>query len=216
MEGRLNMKYESKIIGINPLWITTLLTVTFLIVCATGGKNVDWGYLGFEVIFPFYMAIVIGEWCKTRTDPMFDPISAQGNSLFLWILRRFVLLFGLVLAFSIVGMVGVSIIAHGVTVGDLIIAFIPTTYFLSSVSIFLSLVSSAQHIPALAVGVIWLFSIMSMSLLRFHVIQYFYLFASFAGINSSVWIINKFILLFIGIILWLGVFFICKKRLFTK
>lgn len=49
------MKQELKIIGINPIWITALLTGTFLVVCATGGENVHWGYLGFELIFPFYL-----------------------------------------------------------------------------------------------------------------------------------------------------------------
>ena len=82
------MKYESKIIGINPLWISALLVGTFLVVCAAGGDNINWGYLGFEVIFPFYTSIVIGEWCKTRTDPMFDVISSQGHFLFGWLVRR--------------------------------------------------------------------------------------------------------------------------------
>lgn len=62
------IRYEGKIIGINPFWISALLTAAFLIVCATGGENVNWGYLGFEVLFPFYMAIAIGEWCRTRSD----------------------------------------------------------------------------------------------------------------------------------------------------
>lgn len=51
------MKHEVKIIGINPFLISALLTIAFLIVCATGGENVNWGYLGFEVVFPFYMAM---------------------------------------------------------------------------------------------------------------------------------------------------------------
>ena len=55
-----------------------------------------------------------------------------------------------------------------------------------------------------------------MSLLRFQPVQYFYLFVRFAGIDNSVWIVNKMILLLIGIALWLGVFIICKKRLWNK
>ena len=117
------MKYESKIIGINPLWISALLTAAFLTVCATGGQNVNWGYLGFEVVFPFYMAVAIGEWCKTRTDPMFDAISAQGKSLFLWIVRRFVLLFGAITLFAVIGMAGVSIITQTAAIGDLLLTF---------------------------------------------------------------------------------------------
>lgn len=210
------MKYESKIIGMNPLWISALLTVAFLTVCATGGQNVNWGYLGFEVVFPFYMAVAIGEWCKTRTDPMFDAISAQGKSLFLWIVRRFVLLFGAITLFAVAGMAGVSIITQTAAIGDLLLTFLPTAFFLSSVCVFLSMLSGVPHIPTMAVGVIWLFSIMSMSLLRFPIMQYFYLFVRFAGIESLVWVVNKIVLLLIGIVLWIWVFIICQRRLWER
>ena len=70
-----------------------MLTGAFLVVCATGGENIHWGYLGFEWIFPFYLSVVVGEWCKIRTDPMFEVIAAQGKSLFHWIVRRFLIPF---------------------------------------------------------------------------------------------------------------------------
>ena len=68
----------------------------------------------------------------------------------------------------------------------------------------------------MAVGVIWLFSIMSMSLLRFRPIQYLYLFIRFAGVDSSIWILNKLVLLVAGIVLWICVFLVCQKRLWVQ
>ena len=209
-------KLEAKIVGINPLWISALLTAAFLIVCATGGDNVNWGYLGFEVIFPFYTAIAVGEWCRTRADQMFDVISAQGKSIFLWIVRRFLLLFVTVTIFAVIGILGTVIITKTASVGELLLIFLPTAFFLSSVCIVLSLLSSVPHIPTMAAGVIWLFSIMSMSLLRFRPMQYLYLFVRFAVIDSSIWILNKVALLLVGIVLWLLVFLACKKRLWVK
>ena len=206
------MKCESKIAGINPFWISALLTITFLFVCGTGGNDVNWGYLGFEVLFPFYAAVVISEWCKTRTDPMFEVISAQSKSLFGWIVRRFALLFGAVCVFAFLGMLGMSIIKGERSIPDLLLTFFPVAFLLSSTSIFISLLWNALHIPAMAVGVLWLFSIMCMSLLRFAPIQYFYLFIRYAGVSGAVWIVNKIILLSIGIILWLGIACFCKKR----
>lgn len=206
------MKYEIKILGINPLWISFLLTATFLFVCGTGGNNVNWGYLGFEVLFPFYAAIVIGEWCKTRTDPMFEVISTQGKSLFGWIIRRFVLLFGIVFIFVFAGIIGVTIIKEENSISDLLFTFLPTAFFLSSVSVFISLLGNISHIPAMAVGVLWLFSIMVTSLLRFTPVQYIYLFVRYAGIGGTIWILNKAILLSAGIILWFEIALICKKR----
>ena len=210
------VRLETKIMGINPFWISALLTAAFLIVCATGGDNVNWGYLGFEVLFPFYMAVAVGEWCRIRADQIFDVISAQGKSLFLWIVRRFLVLFVTVTVFAVIGMFGTVIITKTASIGELLMTFLPTAFFLSSVCIFLSVLSSIPHIPTMAVGVIWLFSIMSMSLLRFRPIQYLYLFIRFAGVDSSIWILNKLVLLVAGIVLWICVFLVCQKRLWVK
>ena len=210
------VRLETKIMGINPFWISALLTAAFLIVCATGGDNVNWGYLGFEVLFPFYMAVAVGEWCRFRADQIFDVISAQGKSLFLWIVRRFLVLFVTVTVFAVIGMFGTVIITKTASIGELLMTFLPTAFFLSSVCIFLSVLSSIPHIPTMAVGVIWLFSIMSMSLLRFRPIQYLYLFIRFAGVDSSIWILNKLVLLVAGSVLWICVFLVCQKRLWVK
>ena len=210
------VRLETKIMGINPFWISALLTAAFLIVCATGGDNVNWGYLGFEVLFPFYMAVAVGEWCRIRADQIFDVISAQGKSLFLWIVRRFLVLFVTVTVFAVIGMFGTVIITKTASIGELLMTFLPTAFFLSSVCIFLSVLSSIPHIPTMAVGVIWLFSIMSMSLLRFRPIQYLYLFIRFAGVDSSIWILNKLVLLVAGSVLWICVFLVCQKRLWGK
>ena len=206
------MRFESKITGINPFWISALLTGTFLFVCGTGGNNIKWGYLGFEILFPFYASIVIGEWCKTRTDPMFDVISAQGKSLFGWMVRRFILLFGTASIFACIGMVGAATIKQSNSVFDMLCVFWPPAFFLSSLCVFISLLSSIPHIPTMTVGVLWLFSIMAESLLRFPLIQYFYLFARYAGISNPLWIANKAVLLSIGAGLWLCIYLFCKKR----
>lgn len=210
------VRLETKIMGINPFWISALLTAAFLIVCATGGDNVNWGYLGFEVLFPFYMAVAVGEWCRIRADQIFDVISAQGKSLFLWMVRRFLVLFVTVTVFAVIGMLGTVIITKTASIGELLMTFLPTAFFLCSVCIFLSVLSSIPHIPTMAVGVIWLFSIMSMSLLRFRPIQYLYLFIRFAGVDSSIWILNKLVLLVAGSVLWICVFLVCQKRLWVK
>ena len=114
------VRLETKIMGINPFWISALLTAAFLIVCATGGDNVNWGYLGFEVLFPFYMAVAVGEWCRIRADQIFDVISAQGKSLFLWIVRRFLVLFVTVTVFAVIGMFGTVIITKTASIGELL------------------------------------------------------------------------------------------------
>lgn len=210
------MKYESKITGLNPLGISALLTGAFLIVCATGGDNVSWEYLGSEVIFPFYMAIAAGEWCKIQTDPMFDVISAQGRSLFPWIVRRYLFLSGTTGIFALLGMLAISAIKQGSPVTEMICLFLPTAFVLSSAGVFISLLCNIPHIPAMTIGVAWLFSIMAKGLLRFAPVPYFYLFIRYAGIDDGRFKVNKMILLFTGALMWSVVYVLCKKRIWVR
>ncbi len=96
-----------------------------------------------------------------------------------WLVRRFILLVSAVSIFAFVGMIGVSVIKQGDSVLDMICVFLPTSFVLSSVCVFISLLGKPPHIPAMTVGVVWLFSLMAMSLLRFPPVRYFYLFARY-------------------------------------
>ncbi|CCZ32800.1 unknown [Firmicutes bacterium CAG:646] len=204
------MKYELQIIGINAILISALLTGSFLVICATGGENVTWEYLGFELIFPFYLSVVIGEWCKIRTDSMFEVIVAQGKFLFHWIFRRFILLFGMVSIFAVIGMIGVLLLKTTTSFSNMISAFFPTAFFLASLCTFVSIFTDIPHISTMVVSVFWLFSIMTMSLLRIKPLQYLYIFARYADIKAPLWMINKGILIAIGIFLWISIYVIIK------
>ena len=143
---------------------------------------------------------------------MFEVVAAQGKSLFRWIVRRFLLLFSLVSVFALIGMVGDLLLKRNMSFLDLVIAFFPTAFFLASLCVLISVVTSVQHIPTMIVGVLWLFSVMSISLLRIKPVQYFYLFDRYAGIEEPLWIINKGILLVVGIVFWICTYGIVKKR----
>ncbi len=214
--GRCKMRYEWKIIGTNPIWITLFLTAAFLAVSAVGGEEVNWGYLGFEVIFPLCVAVAVGEWCQTRTDPLFEVISAAGGSLFCWILRRFAFLFCMEILFCAAGILGVTLLKPGTGAADLAVVFVPTAFFLASVSMFLSVLTDARHVPAMGCGVIWLFSVMTESLLRFVPVQYIYLFVRYAGVDGRRCRVNKGVLCLAGIILWVLIYIICRRRVWRR
>lgn len=144
---------------------------------------------------------------------MFDVIFAQGTPLFRWVLRRFLLLFCLVSIFATIGILGVAVLKDNISILDLMLTYFPTAFLLSSISAFVSMLISVQHIATMTSGIIWLSSIMTISLLRFRPMQFFYLFVRFSGIDSPFWLVNKLVLLLIGIVLWLCIFFVCKKRL---
>ena len=80
---------EAQIFGIN-FWIVSAAvgaaTIAFSLLA---GELLDFYPAIFEVVYPFFAAIVVGEWGKTRSDGNFDLIAAQCESLFPWVLRRY-------------------------------------------------------------------------------------------------------------------------------
>lgn len=209
------IKKECKIMGIHPVWITALLTGAFLAVCAAGGNNIHWGYVGFEIVFPFYTAIAVGEWCRVRTDPMFEVIAAQGKSLFLWIIRRYILLLAGVLIFTIAGICGTVALKPGMDAAGLLLTYIPGAFFLSSLCVVISIRTSTPHMPVMITGVIWLFSLIAVSMTRYKPVSYIYLFIRYAAGGDRIWYVNKTILIVSGLCLWLISYGMCRKRVFA-
>ncbi|MBU9728601.1 hypothetical protein [Diplocloster modestus] len=209
------IKHECKIVGINPVWITGLLTGVFLAVCSGGGDNIHWGYVGFEIIFPFYTAIIVGKWCRVRTDLMFETIAAQAESLFTWIVRRYILLLAGILVFSIAGIEGVSALKPGMDVMDLLLTYMTTAFFLSSLCVAVSICTSTPHMAVMVTGIVWLFSLMAVSMIRYKTVSYFYLFIRYAGGDDPIWRVNKTILVVLGLCLWGISYTACRIRIFA-
>lgn len=210
--GITNVKYEGKIIGFNLYWISLLAVGTFLLMRSMGGNRINWNTLGFEVVFPFYSAIMTGECVKTRSDPMFEAIEAQSTSLFHWIFTRYFYTFTTTGAFVALGILLSQIMDTASGFGESLFVFLTTSFFLSSFVILCSLFTKSSHAAVAACGVYWLFSLLVRSLLRFPFVPYFYLLIRFADEGSPLWLQNKFILTVAGLVMWLAVCIICKRR----
>lgn len=205
-------RYESKIIGINLYWISALAIVTYIFLRSMGGNLINWDYLGFEIIFPFYTAIMIGECVKTRSDPMFEVIEAQSTSLFGWVFIRYFYVFIITGLFSILGMLIIQFINPIATLDELVFVYLTTAYFLSSLVVLCSLFTKSSHAAVAICGVYWLFSLMVKSLLRFSFVQYIYLFMRYAVKSNPIWIWNKCVLTIMGLAMWLLIYMVCKRR----
>lgn len=205
------IKYESKIMGINLYWISAFLVGVFILVCFTGGNLVNWGFLGFEVLFPFYIAIAVGEWGKTRSDPTFEIIAAQTKSLFRWTLNRYLYLFVVISAFVIIGMLVVQT-SISVPFGELLFVYLSTAFFLSSLAMCCSFLSRSAYTATAVCGIVWIFTLLVTALLRIPFVQYIYLFIRFAAEENTIWILNKCILIIASIGMWAAIWLICKKR----
>lgn len=203
---------EWKIAGSNLYIISGVLVVFLLFLAVFAGELLDVGSIGFEVIFPFYAAIAVGEWGKTKSDDNYDVIAAQSSSVFNWLAIRYIAVMGIVSVFAVAGMAAVCLLRNEVTYMELLLTHFPTSFLLSSLSMSIGFHFEKEHIGAMTCGVIWLVFLMMRGLLQFPIVQYFYLFIRFADIQSNIWIMNKGILFIISAAIWYEVYRACKRR----
>lgn len=199
------IRNELKIAGSN-LYIVSMALVVFLVFLSLfAGELLNVSSIGFEVIFPFYAAIAVGEWGKTKSDDNFDVIAAQSSSVFKWLAIRYIAVMGVVSGFAAAGMVIVFFIRNEVVFLEMLWLYFPTAFFLSSLSMAAGICFEKEHAAAMICGVVWLAALMTRGLLRIPIVQYFYLFIRFAGVQSNIWMINKSILLIMGLMIWFGI-----------
>lgn len=209
------LKNELKIAGSSLFLISIAFAAALIFLAATAGELLDLGSMGFEVIFPFFAAIAVGEWGKTRADDNYDVIASQSRSLFKWVLSRYFAIWGTISLVAVAAMVAVFLLRREMTLGELVLVYLPTSFFLSSLSAYIGLRCSQEHIAALVCGIIWLAMLLLRSLLRIPGLEYFYLFIRFAGDINGVWLVNKAILSIAGSALWCAIYMTCKNRLNT-
>lgn len=209
--------YERKIAGNNVLWIIPLVLAVFLVVAGNGGELINWGTFGFEVLIPFFVTIMVCEWVKTLSDPLIEVLIVHTRSLFRWIAGRFLVVFGITSTFCIACMVIWSIIIPDASIGEYLIIYFGTTFFLSSLGVLASFLSRQPHITTAVCGTVWFLSLMFRAafmenLIKIPDIGYIYPFVRFAAPESPSWIVSKAVLFLLGMGMWAAIYFICRQR----
>ena len=202
---------EIKIIGINFFIISAAFTSALIVLSVIAGELLNFYTVRFEVMFPFFVTIAVGEWGKTRADSNFDMIAAQSNSLFHWVLLRYVITFGISSLFAIFCMMLSSAFRYELPLWELLIIYLPPAFFLSSLCALFGIYYTGEHIATLACGIVWLIVLLVRSLLRISGVEYIYLFIRYADEQNPVWIWNKIIIAAIGLFLWGVIYLKCKK-----
>lgn len=210
MTGRV--KSELKIIGINFFVISAALTVALIVLSIIAGELLAFYPVSFEVIFPFFVTIAVGEWGKTRADSNFDIIAAQSKSLFCWILLRYIIIFGISSVFAVFCMLFSSAFRYELPFWELLVIYFPPTFFLSSLCALLGIHYAGEHVAALVCGIVWLTVILTRGLLRIPGVEYIYLFIRYADNQNPVWLWNKGIIAVAGFFLWGIIYLKCKKK----
>lgn len=208
----VRIRSEIKVFGINFFIVSAVFAIILIVLSILAGELLDFFPVSFEVIFPFFAAIVVGEWGKTRADNNFDIIAAQSTSLFKWVLFRYIAAFGTASIFAILSMAGSSIIRYELPMQELVAVYFPPAFFLSSLCALFGVICKQEHIATLICGTLWLVILLTRSLLRFPGIEYVYLFIRFAGDQNNIWLYNKVIIAVIGVLLWGLIYLKCKLR----
>ncbi len=206
------LKYEWKIAGVNFPLVSAGVSLALLVLAAMAGTLLDVSAVAFEVVFPFFAAIAVGERGKTRADRNFDILAAQLPSLPAWAVLRYGAVFGAVSAFAFLCMVGVSCLREEAPLGTMVLLYFPPAFFLSALSLLAGLASAREHAASLLCGLVWLTALLTRSLLRIEGMAYIYLFARFAGIQCPTLLWNKLILLIAGGTLLGAACWVAKRR----
>lgn len=209
---RKKIESEIKVIGIN-FFILSAFFAAALIVCSKiTGELLDFYPVSFEVLFPFFTTIAVGEWGKTRADTNFDIIAAQSKSLFQWVLFRYVTVFGLSSAFAVLCMTGSSMIRYELPMWELLVMYLSPAFFLSSLCALLGILYAQEHAATLFCGIVWLIFLLIRSLLRIPGIEYIYMFIRYTGDQNHIWLWNKGILAVSGLLLWGIICWRCSRN----
>ncbi len=148
---------------------------------------------------------------RSRADSNFDMIAAQSNSLFHWVLLRYVITFGISSLFAVFCMVFSSSFRYELPLWELLIIYFPPAFFLSSLCALFGIYYTGEHIATLACGIVWLIVLLIRSLLRIAGVEYIYLFIRYADEQNPVWLWNKCIVTVVGLFLWGIIYLRCKK-----
>lgn len=203
---------ELKIMGINLMLISAALVAVCALLAVFGGDLLNLSCISFEVIFPFFSAIAVGEWGKTRADDNYEVIKAQGKSLFAWVLSRSLAVFITVSLFAALNMVIVFLVRGEMPLWEMALVYFSPAFFLSTLGVWLNLYFAQEHISTLTCGVVWLVTMLTRSLLRFPGIEYVYLMIRYAGDVNGIWLLNKFVLFAIGLAIWIVIYCICRRK----
>ena len=193
---------ELKIAGANFPLVTAAFSLALVLFAALAGELLDFAPIAFEVVFPLYAAIAVGEWGRTRCDPAFEAIAAQSPALFPWAICRFTVLFATVSLFALTTMLAASSVRPGLALGEMLLLYLPTAFFFVSLAALVDRLSRQEHLPTLVCGLLWLVALLTRSLLRLPGVEYVYPFLRFAGDQHTVWLWNKAVLAGLGLLWW--------------
>lgn len=207
----MRAQIEIKIFGVDFFLVSAALAAAMVVLAAVAGDLLDFYPVCFEVTFPFFAAVAVGEWGKTRADGNFDVIAAQSRSLFQWAFLRYAAAFAAVSAFALFTMAGASLLRREMPIREALLLYFPPAFFLSSLCTLLGLYCRQEHVAPLACGLLWLTALLTRSLLRFPGVEYLYLFIRFAGDQNGIWLWNKGALTLAGLFLWCLLYGKCRR-----
>lgn len=207
-------KLELKILGLNILWITSLVFCIFTLLLFNSGNNIDIVTMFFEIFMPLYMTIMCCEVVKTKTDPAVENVLVNALSYFRLVVRRYILTFGIISILTLLYMYLVGTFFKSIDFITMALTFFAPSFFLSSFGLLFSFLLKNELTGSLAGGLLWLIQLMARGVMLKGTARFFFLFISFFSTINGIWAINRLVLILLAFILWFLIYGICRERKF--
>jgi hypothetical protein len=206
MEGLTRL--EARRIG-HKLWI---LPVSVLLVIVIGsffaGDLVDYSALSFELIYPLFTAVAVGEWCPVRRDDAIDIIGAQTTSLRHFVTIRFLVVYTAVILPSIPAILSVVRIRSESGFSHSPLMCLAPSFFLSVLALAVNTFNFENHTSSMIVGLFWMTILVTRNFIierELHWIDLFYVFNG--GWNRDEFIINRSLFILTGVVIFGWIWF---------
>jgi len=200
------LKIEARRMGANVTIITASALIAITLLSMTGGDLVNLSLLGFEVLCPILIAILVCEWVQTLSDPMIEIIMVHSRSLFAWVVGRYIVVTGISGMLCVLCMIGLRLFVLDFQLFELLLVFTATSVFFTSFGVFSSFFSRQPHMPVAICGTFWLISLVVRSAVRFPGIALFHPMLRFVDGNTNIWVANKIILLIMSVLMWVWIY----------
>lgn len=201
MEGLVRL--EARRIG-HKLWILPVSSLLMIVVGSfAAGDLVDYSAVAFELIYPLFAAVAVGEWCPVRCDEAVDIIFAQTASLRRFVTVRFLVVYSSVILPAIPAILLVTKIRAGSTYLHSPLMCIAPSFFLSVLALTVNTFRFGNHTSSMIAGLFWLTLLVTRNFVieqKLYSIDLFYVFNG--GLIREEFLMNRTILILTGIFMF--------------
>lgn len=207
------IRHEYRIMGYNLIWLTLLVIGGYSVVIFMVPDHPAFLILiFFEILIPILGSVASGYLLNIEHDPMIENLLTASRPFVRILFTRFSLVIGWLLISSIAYMLILRLTYAEFPLGTMLAALISPLLFLSSFTLFFSIILKSSAVGSMIGAFLWGFELIAYSLKRYLWFEFIFLFDTFYNLDSSFWIANRLTLVISSVLLWMLVWRLAGKR----